>query len=215
MSPTIIEDSYNYDHNVPVRDVDAKINTRKMGATIKTPANPNKPKLSVQQRNTTRGNSRVAQTFAVNVCLCGTDKNLKEGNKGAKMSKNMSLNNTAKSWKCDTSLSLQEGGGLKQSKPIKLPSHDQGIKTSDGSNQVMLSDDCKRDCICFNKEPSNTSLKKLVSNLMKWQSDYSELQNLFEKNTSCSPNLSTSLGNKSPIRILDNNKTKSVKGKCA
>ncbi|CAH0722569.1 unnamed protein product, partial [Brenthis ino] len=119
--------------------------------------------FSYMGRNPGKIFKKREQSFAVNVCLCETDK---KSNKLTLDRRQKSL----KAWKS------KKSGDLRKNTPIEKQSKPMKISTSKGYNMSPVKSYpshhlCPSDCACFHKLPSNASIDNLLNNLLKFRGD--------------------------------------------
>ncbi|KAF9419223.1 hypothetical protein HW555_004150 [Spodoptera exigua] len=101
------------------------------------------------------------QSYAVNLCLCGVQKN-------SKQLQNSYVNNDGKSqsWK------QPQSSVTKQIKPININTPELNENSRDTSGF------CDKKCKCFHNIPSTTSIDKLLDTLAKWKCNLVETQDM-------------------------------------
>ncbi|CAB3237242.1 unnamed protein product [Arctia plantaginis] len=138
------------------------------------------------------------QTYAVNMCLCATQKpyrmaHNKESNVDVKASVKHKLSNKI------TAPAVNDN--QTRFTDIKLP-----LADCDNTNSKFLTESyCDKNCQCFHKIPSNTSIDKLLETLTKWKSDLGKSRTELVNNvttisrTCLNKNSKSILKNKNPV----------------
>lgn len=136
--------------------------------------------LGLQIEKPVRSYKKMGRSFAVNLCLCDSEKdkqNIKQDVENKRILSRIATRNT-----------LPQVLSLKQTKPIS--SHVASLETNNGKRSKISSRlPCPSNSVCFHKPPSNTSIDKLLETLAKWKCD---LCNLDEKcREKCDANFNT------------------------
>lgn len=147
------------------------VTTSKQGTIKKKKLKTNAPKKVNKSVNISskcisntinKSHNEIDQSFAAYLCLCGTQNTSEEMTQQSKLIVNSTQNDT--SWKKTPSkLMIPHISGIKQTKPINT-------KITNLNNKVQYQLPCQKDCACFNKLPSNTSIDRLLSTLTNWKS---------------------------------------------
>lgn len=127
---------------------------------------------SPSDKQTAKYYKRPGQSFAVNLCLCGANKDVSKilpQKKSTQPSNRQAvLNDTTDKTIPKTKEFNRDVYAVRHTTPI-APLPPPEVMTANNSKDSSLS--CLSDCICFHKAPSNTSIDKLLKTLAKWKCD--------------------------------------------
>ncbi|CAH0600503.1 unnamed protein product [Chrysodeixis includens] len=179
-------------------------NQGKSGVVRKRPLESNSilKKTHMNEKPTRQRKPGHGQTYAVNLCLCGPQKN----------SKNAQNNDGKSSWKQKMSRDLiHHSSSVRQTKPIQLNLPNASLEYDELDNKTSTENSCYSNCKCFHKIPSNTSIDKLLETLTKWKYDLADpqerciknIKSSFSKYSKNSPRLNNSYDSKLDVSILN------------
>ncbi|XP_022829083.1 uncharacterized protein LOC111358254 isoform X2 [Spodoptera litura] len=156
-------------------------------------------KTSIYEKPTKQSKKHLhGQSYAVNLCLCGSQKN-------SKQLQNSHLSNDGKSqtWKQKSFKEiLPQTSVAKHVKPINVNLPAPELKESSRDTPGP----CGKDCKCFHNVPSTTSIDKLLDTLAKWKCDLTETEDMKNIKSSLSEYSKTAI--KESMRFSNHNDSK-------
>nr|ADH16742.1 SMC domain protein [Heliothis subflexa] len=177
------------------------LNPNKLASSKKKALDSNNQKRgSIYEKPTKQSKRQIhGQSYAVNLCLCGIQKN-------GKSVQNPVINIEGKSsWKQKPLKDIiPQNSVIKHTKPINinLPAPE----VDDNSSKI--SDPCNSNCKCFHKVPSNTSIDKLLETLTKWKCDLADPTEKCIRNIKSSFSKYSKTAIKESMRVSNQNDSK-------
>uniref|UniRef100_UPI00311ABD92 uncharacterized protein LOC110370601 n=1 Tax=Helicoverpa armigera TaxID=29058 RepID=UPI00311ABD92 len=139
------------------------------------------------------------QSYAVNLCLCGIQKN------GKTLQSPITNSEGKSSWKQKPLKDIiPQNSVIKHTKPINI--NVTSPEVDDNSSKV--SEPCNSNCKCFHKLPSNTSIDKLLETLTKWKCDLGDPAERYLRNIKSSFSKYSKTAIKESMRISNQNDSK-------
>lgn len=183
-------------------------NQSKSGVVRKKPLDSNNimKRTPLNDKPTRQRRLGHGQAYAVNLCLCGPQKN-------GKNIQNTHISNDSKAtWKQRMSRDgIHQSSSVRQTKPINVNIPSASLVYDDTDNKTSTENSCNSNCKCFHKVPSNTSIDKLLETLTKWKCDLADpqekciknIKSSFSKYSKNSTRLNNSYDSKVDISILN------------
>ncbi|RVE50387.1 hypothetical protein evm_004924 [Chilo suppressalis] len=127
--------------------------------------------LGIQLGKPVKPLKKLGQSYAVNLCLCGTQKETKRNFRPEfKGIDNMKDHESAKPFKgLVINDILPQSSNINQAKPIVKNMQSEAVNNEE---KVKIDHSyCRSDIACFHKLPSNTSVDNLLNTLARWKCD--------------------------------------------